>query len=108
MGVRTEDKVLFILQKWIKHDEESRRNLVQTLLKFVCFPLIGFQESSDVLSLGVSLEVVRRVVSAGRDGVLLIAGGIENVRSTGILVRRKSVKLRHTSQTMMSGVLFLT
>ena len=82
LGVRTEDEVLIILQKWIKHDEESRRDHVQTLSKFVRFPLINFQESSDVLS---DLDLVSHYHLSshgscqqriGRDGVLLFAGGL--------------------------------
>ncbi|XP_065837938.1 kelch-like protein 20 [Oscarella lobularis] len=90
MGVRTEDEVLIILQKWIKHDEESRRDHVQTLSKFVRFPLIDFQESSDFLS---DLDLVSHYHTSdgscqrriGRDVVLLAAGGEGIMSSTAMI-----------------------
>ena len=82
LGVTSEDKVLTILQKWMKHDEEARRAQVETLSAFVRFPLLDFKESSDVLS---DLDLVSHYHSSGGscqrrvgcDGVLLVTGGWE-------------------------------
>ena len=82
LGVKVEDEVLTILQKWMKHDEEARRAQVETLSTFVRFPLLDFKESSDVLS---DLDLVSHYRSSGGscqrrvgcDGVLLVTGGLE-------------------------------
>ncbi|XP_065827288.1 kelch-like protein diablo [Oscarella lobularis] len=80
LGVKFEDDVLIILRKWIEHDEESRRDHVETLSKYVRFPLIDLQKSSSVLS---RLNLVSHCQSPdascqrriGGDGFLLVAGG---------------------------------
>ena len=82
LGVKSEDEVLTIFQKWVKHDEESRRAQVETLSKFVRFPLLDFEESSAVLS---DLDLISHYHSSsesgqrrfGLDGILLVAGGLE-------------------------------
>ena len=50
LGVKLEDEVLLVLQKWIKHDEESRRNDVEHFSKCIRFPLVDFDKSIGVLS----------------------------------------------------------
>ena len=85
LGVKSEDGVLIILQKWIKHDEASRRDQIETLSKFVWFSLIDYQESNDLLS---DLDLVSHYHSSngfsqrrvGCDGVLLIAGGVQRTK----------------------------
>ena len=85
LGVKSEDGVLIILQKWIKHDEASRRDQIETLSKFVRFSLIDYQESSHLLS---DLDMVSHYHSSngfiqrrvGCDGVLLIAGGVQRTK----------------------------
>ncbi|XP_065837929.1 kelch-like protein 20 [Oscarella lobularis] len=84
LGVKSEDEVLTIFQKWVKHDEESRRAQVETLSKFVRFPLLDFEESSAVLS---DLDLISHYHSSsesgrrrfGLDGVLLVAGGLQPI-----------------------------
>ena len=84
LRVKSEDEVLTIFQKWVKHDEETRRAQVETLSKFVRFPLLDFEESSAVLS---DLELISHYHSSsesgrrrfGLDGVLLVAGGLRPI-----------------------------
>ena len=82
LGVTSEDDVLMILRKWMNHDEASRRAQVKTLSKVVRFPLLNYQETSDVLS---DLDLVSHYDHSsgkscrhriGCDGVLLISGGM--------------------------------
>ncbi|XP_065837937.1 kelch-like protein 20 [Oscarella lobularis] len=80
LGVKSEDEVLTILQKWMKHDEKSRRAQVEALSKFVRFSLLDLEESSNALS---DLDWVSHYHSSGEDcqrrfgcdGVLLVTGG---------------------------------
>ncbi|XP_065837306.1 kelch-like protein 20 [Oscarella lobularis] len=82
LGTKSEDEVLAIFQKWIKHDEESRRAQVKALSKFVRFPLLDFEKSSAVLS---DLDLISHYHSSGEscqrrvgsNGVLLVAGGLQ-------------------------------
>ena len=89
MGTKSEDEVLTIFQKWIKHDEESRRAQVKALSQFVRFSLLDFEKSSAVLS---DLDLISHYHSsdgscqrrAGRDGVLLVAGGLQPKACTSV------------------------
>ena len=82
LGVKSEDNVLILVRKWVKHDEASRRDDVQTLSKYIRFPLLHFEETSDVLS---DLDLVSHYHTSdgsyrhrvGYDGVLLVAGGVK-------------------------------
>ena len=82
LGVKSEDDVLTVVQKWVMHDEVPRRDHVRSLSKFIRFPLIDFEETNDVLS---DLDLVSSYHSSdgsyqhrvGCDGVLLIAGGVQ-------------------------------
>ena len=82
LGTKSEDEVLTIFQKWIKHDEESRRAQVKALSQFVRFSLLDFEKSSAVLS---DLDLISHYHSSdesyqrlvGRDGVLLVTGGLQ-------------------------------
>ncbi|XP_065837930.1 kelch-like protein 20 [Oscarella lobularis] len=85
LGVKSEDDVLIVVQKWVKHDEVSRRDHVGSLSKFIRFPLLDFEETSGVLS---DLDLVSHYHSSdgsyhhrvGCEGVLLICGGVERKR----------------------------
>ena len=84
LGVKLEDEVLLVLQKWIKHDEESRRNDVQNFSKCIRFPLVDFDKSIGVLS---EIGLVSHYQSSnsspfrrhryGCEGVLLVAAGMK-------------------------------
>ena len=87
LGVKLEDDVLLVLQKWIKNDEESRRNDVEKFSKCIRLPLVDFDKSIGILSeFGLvshyhAVVVVELILMSTSlricEGVLLVAGGME-------------------------------
>ena len=110
LGVKSEDEVLIVVQKWVKYDELSRRDHVESLSKFIRFPLLDFKETSGVLS---DLDLVSHYHSSdgshqrrfGCQDVLLLAGGAqqEEVMKVAGYVASRQARIYNANSDMWNA-----